>query len=389
MLAAAGPLLGTGLYLATVQAVGYREVVGESVATHIRPAGGILNILRAPARILVPGLLGLEQPTSRLGDAELLVSGVGLLAAVAWGWRSRHRPLIYGGLSLILGGYLLIYPFRSEGDPRWTLTIQRYHLFPSLGLVFVLAPALASGLRRFDGSGTSALRAATVAGIVPAASHLPALSRNAETYHFPDQGKTLAALDRVSGICREAGITRDQAMAFLPPIRPGWFPQDGPGVPLLVAPTARDARLDRRAAEAVLSSTLDAGEREALFGAMDVSGALRSEAAPGGGPGGATYRLTRVENLRPSADPDTYESTGGSAFAEFRSVATTSGRSPGADLLELPKAQSPGWVELWWAGDGEPWSETRSVKWRLDPASGGGSCRSARCPTGTRPARIG
>ena len=64
-----------------------------------------------------------------------------LVAALVWAWRSRQRPLILGGLLLIVGGYGLTYPFRTVHGPHWILEVQRYHLFPQLGLVLLLAPA--------------------------------------------------------------------------------------------------------------------------------------------------------------------------------------------------------------------------------------------------------
>ena len=57
----------------------------------------------------------------------------------------------------------------------------------------------------------------------------------ARAYHFPDQARTLKALDGLEGLCREYCITRRQALAALDPIRPRWFPHDSNALTMLAA----------------------------------------------------------------------------------------------------------------------------------------------------------
>ena len=367
LLVAVSPLLGTIIYLGSTEFLRYREVLRESVATNLNLREGFLNTFRAPVRLLIPGIFGMEQPESSFGNVELLVAGVSLLAILRWGRRSPHRTLIYGGLALILSGYFVTYPFRSGTDSRWVLSVQRYHLFPYLGILMLLSAAIAPQLRRFDARANTTLGVATVVAILFAATHYPSLKHAAKFYHFPSQGKTLAALDRLSDACRARGISRDQAMAFLAPIRPSWFPHDSLGIPSLIAPTVFDAYLDRSVTDSLMISTLTPDDREALFGTMDISKALRPSVRWNETISKSSYRLIRIWRLRSSGSPDRYESMSGKSFAEFHLAA----QSPLPDLvacrLDLPKVQCKGWMELWWSGADGAWSEIRSVRWKLEP----------------------
>ena len=45
-------------------------------------------------------------------------------------------------------------------------------------------------------------------------------------FRYPEQGRTLAALDRLAETCRARGITREQAIHALDPVLTRWFPYE-------------------------------------------------------------------------------------------------------------------------------------------------------------------
>ena len=192
------PMAGTLAYLGLCRAFRYQEVLAESLERNIDLTIGLASIARAPIDVLMPGLFGLGNMDHLLGGgADLLLAGVALVGTLGWARSSRHRPLILCGLMMMIGGYALTYCVRTVHGPHWILMVQRYHLFPQLGLVLVLAPALRPALARFDARAGLALRAATLVALGLLLVHRADLKSEAKLYRFPDQGATLSAMERL------------------------------------------------------------------------------------------------------------------------------------------------------------------------------------------------
>jgi hypothetical protein len=256
-----------------------------------------------------------------------------------------------------VGGYGLTYTVRSQFETRWVFLVQRYHLFPHLGLVLLLAPALGPWLRRLDArplrTGRGDGPGGRAAGGAPArdAGPGPALP-------LPGTGRTLAALERLAEICRGRRITRPQALAALDPIRTTWFPHDLNALAMLPetvpAPGLPDALV-----RPTLLAALTAAEREALCGGMDASPYVRPAATEPVARG----LLVGSSHVRPVRRPDRYVSSGRPAYLEFQMIpdGPPSGAGPGraGRALCVPAAGGP-----WRSGGRGPrrWSETRSVR---------------------------
>jgi hypothetical protein len=359
------PSAGTALYLIICSAFHYRDVLADSVRRNIDLRLGLSNVCRAPVVVLVPGLFGAPNLDPWLPDAlEIAVFAVGLIGVLAWAWRSPHRPLILGGLWLIVGGYGLTYGVRSHFEERWLFHVQRYHLFPHLGLVLLLAPALGPWLRRLDTRPMTGLAVATALAAVLLAAHRPEMRARARHCRFPEQRRTLAALERLAEICRHRWITRPQALAALDPIRTRWFPHDLNALAMLPETVEAPGMPDDRVRSTLLAS-LTASEREALCGGMDASPYLRpAEADPV-----AIGRLVGRFRVEPGGTPDRYVSPGRPAYLEFQMADAATPQDPGTGrgALALCLPTAGGALEVWWRGDVGGWSETRSVRWQAPP----------------------
>ena len=154
------PLSGTIVYLGLASQVRYHAILTQSVDRNLDIGTGLLCTLRAPIDVLASGLIGLENSDRWLGGSgDLVLGALLLMGTFAWGSRSPLRPLLIGGLALILGGYGLTYPIRNFFGPHWLMEVGRYHLFPQLGFVLVLVGASRPLLARFDRRPQSALLA--------------------------------------------------------------------------------------------------------------------------------------------------------------------------------------------------------------------------------------
>ena|SRR6516165_2224372 len=99
------------------------------------------------------------------------------------------------------------------------MEVQRYHLFPQLGFVLLLAGVSRLLLARFDARPRSAPLFAMVLASLLLSAHRPTMRLRARAYRFPDPARTLKALERLDLLCREHRITQDQALTALDPIR--------------------------------------------------------------------------------------------------------------------------------------------------------------------------
>lgn len=353
------PTCGSIAYLGLASVFRYRDVLSESVRKNVDLPLGLLSTARAPIDVLIPGLFGLGNIDNLLPPGvDLFAFAIAAIASIAWAFRSRQRPLILGGLLLILGGYGLTYPFRTVHGPHWILEVQRYHLFPQLGLVLLLAPAAAPFLKRFDARPVASLAIASGLAALLLWSHLPEMKARGRKFHFPDQPRTLAALERLDAICRAEGITRDQALAALDPVRTAWFPHEYNAL-MMLPPSVAAPRLPDDRVRPTLLAALAMPDREGLCGGLDASKHLRPNAdydeetpASVGRPVGSFRIVGSV-------------SKGGPAYREYL-LAPAKGP---AEALSLPIAVPGEDLEVWWADRRGRWSETRSIRLHADAAS--------------------
>ncbi len=200
----------------------------------------------------------------------------------------------------------------------------------------------------------------TCAALILLALHADNLTTLARFYRFPDQGRTLAALDRLTDVCRANGITRHQALRAFDPIRRKWFPADRPEIIGMIPETASVETMPDARVRPTILSALDPVDIEALCGGMDATPYLRpadddERSATTAGVLTAASGMSRV-------DGETYRSAGEGSFLEYRF------RSPdpaaraiqlAADTTRLRES-----ISVCWAGDDGRWTVMRSVRWR-------------------------
>jgi hypothetical protein len=372
---AAAPLIGSALNFAASSAWGYRRVLAASVRENLSLADGLLLAARAPASTLVPGLFGLTDvdlilpPWVAVGLTVLM-----LAAGLAWARVSPKRGAVLAGLALVAGGYAIIYPFRSFDGPYWGLRVARYHGFPELGLVLLVALAAAPGLRRLGLDARPLARGVFAVGLAAGllALHAGRFRELAGLYDFADQPRVLAVLERVAALGRERGITRDQLIARLDPVQTRWDPMEGFPVQRMIPPAARLARVPDAEVKPLVLASLSPLEREALCGGMDAGPYLRpapdvpaseSSTIAEGRPAGAL----RVAGDRP---PDLFRSEGWPSHLEYALIPTGSNSPLSARYLSVPAHDPNQGLEVWWSPAPGDWSPTRSVRWRPPDAPG-------------------
>jgi hypothetical protein len=358
------PLSGSLLYLIIAGGARYFLIIGTSVQQSSHHAEGLLCCLRAPADVLLPGLLGLTNADRWLGGgADLVLSTLLVLVCLFVSRRSSSGPLILGGLVAMLGGYAITYTVRDTFGPHWLMEVQRYHLFPEFGLVLILAAAVRGWLCRLDARPSAAILCATALALVLLAINRPLLTARVLSYNYPGQRETLRALDGLSRICREYGITRAQAMRALGPVRPSWFPVNDDALGML-ADSVKTPLLTAEEARRTLLSGLSLSDREALCGGMEVTPLLRP-ISPSQGDGSVDICRLVGESGFSALGPRSWLTRQRRAFLEFELNNPPIRPAPGpARWLCVPVSDAVKRIEVWW-GDGlGPWSEARSVHWR-------------------------
>lgn len=371
--AAAWPLAGTVLYLAIAASARYGETVARGLDRRVDLAVGALAAGRAVSNVLPLAAFGGKPAWARpLGWGDAALGGAAVLGLVLAAWRTGRWSLALAGLTLVAGGYALTYPFRYEGSSEWLLRVDRYHLFPHFGFVIWLAMLGALAARRWPGLRSAWLGPA--AALLLLAVNGRVMIDRLRFYDFPDQGRVLAALEELEEVCRAEGITREQALAALEPIRTSWLhpERNGTTALALLGPTVEAARVPDDGVRARLLARLDAGAREALWGGMDVTRYLVAE-RPDAAPTASAVEV-RSAGLRPIG-AGRYVGRGGSAFVEFAlapSDLPARGLRLGVSLPGAGETKLPP-VEVWWSDHGgDDWSETRRVTWRPAPGAASG-----------------
>ncbi len=357
------PVAGTLIYLALATFLRFHTVLAESVGRNGDICGGILGTVRAPIDVLIAGLFGLPNADSWLGPRlDLVIGAIFLVGILASSVRCRIQPLSLCGLALIVGGYALTLSVRNAFGAHWLLEVQRYHLFPQLGFVLVLAALARPILSRFDtGPGRSLLAATVIAGAILGVQYRP-MKLRARALVFPDQMATLQAIERLEIRCRDRGVTRAQVLSALDPVRRKWFPHEGSSVLCLLASPVESPRLDNKLVRSSLLSELALSEREALCGGLDAStytpvageSALSEIVTEGRIAAFAGFELRR---------PGAWKLTERAGYLEFEmNQAGQGGPSAVARELSIPIVGAGARLELWWTGAGSEWSECRSLR---------------------------
>ncbi len=347
------PPCGTAAYLLICERFQYRALVSASVRQGFDPAAALWATVVAPAAVLVPGLVGLPEQSGRV-DLSLLagVTVAGLVGCLAWASRSRDRPLILVGLAMIFGGYLSTFATRARpGDP-WVFEIQRYHLFPQIGLIALIAAAGSAGFRRLDrGRARGRLASAALAVLLLILQSSGMRRASDRAFRYPDQPRALVAATHLERACERRGVTLDQAVRAFEPARPPGFPRPWPFNPLLhLLPKGPDrSRIPDDLVRSILADDLSADDREAVFGGMEASRYL----APFDRPAGlAVVEARPVNPPRPGRSRDVVQ--------EF---AVDPAADPAGSLV-LQGFQGVGGVELWWSGEAGEWTPARSFRWK-------------------------
>ncbi|WP_435010397.1 hypothetical protein P12x_001661 [Tundrisphaera lichenicola] len=356
------PTIGTGLYWLVCSRFRYGELVSTSLGRNLDVEAALWATIRAPSLVLIPGLVGLPGQAGRFPD--WLAAGltlIGLASCLAWAARSRNRPLILGGLALILGGYFAVYATRARSGDLSVFMVQRYHLFPQLGIVVLIAAGSSWGLSRFAGKPLVGIASATALAGLLAFLHYPRMQSTAEwSFRFPDQPPRLEAAMRLEAKCSREGITMAQAMKALEPIRPRWAPQPWPFNPLLhlFGKGPELARLADEMVRPTLLASMSAEDREALFGGMEATRYRVGSSLWGERPTVSSARFVGSYRMGILGE-GRYKAQGWPCHLDF----TLESEASNALAISLPglKARRP--LEIWWSGRDEDWSPCRSVRW--------------------------
>ena len=353
------PLVGTATYLAVCERFHYRELVSASVRRSIEPAAAAWAALRAPCGVLLPGLIGLSDLTRTVpGFVLAAVTLLGLGASLAWAARGRFRGFVLVCLVLLLGGYGLTYATRARPGDFWIFQIQRYHLFPQIGLIGLLVAAASGLIRRLDAGPARGWIAVAVASGLLAVVQAPAMRRTSDrAYRYPDQPRALMASEHLAEVCRREGITLPQVMFALEPIRPPWFPNPSLVNPLinLLPPGPVVPRVANDRVRETLIAALSQEDLEGFFGGMEATRHARP----------ATSWPTFSDAIE--ARPIETRSPGDS-FRDFE----VNSLADDARALSLGGFGASSKLEVFWAGAGEAWSPSRSVRWDASKGSGSG-----------------
>lgn len=357
---------GTLVYLVAAAGAGHNKIVAASVERNLSLGSGLASVARAPWVRLVPGVLRLDGPALEDGLPTGLAGGLSLATLAGLVFLSRRSPrrgAVLASLAMIVGGYGLAYTIRADlsGGAEAMRRIQRYHLFPHAGLVLLLALGLDSLFRRGRAWKRVRPRLAPALAVVLLLVHLGRMRDFSRFYAFTGQPELLAALDLLAEQCRAEGITREQALAALSPLRVPWTPVEGLAPLRMLARCARSPGMSDHAAREWLDGEfLQRPKLLALHGGMDASSRVRDGRA-------ASHSDAPVLTAAP----------GGAWFREFRL------RDQEIEL-SLPRISPRQTLELWWADAGEKWSVVRSV-WLRAGAGADQSLPVAELPHWTAP----
>jgi hypothetical protein len=319
-LVAFAPVIGTVVYVAFYLGIRPTADVVSETGPSLTFENGFLASCRAPFEVLLPGLIGVRLDRAGVPlTLILLLSAVGIFGLLSWAWKSPARPLVVSGAGLIVGGYALTYLVRAHHGTYWLLQVQRYHLFPQAGLALLVTVALR---RRFSRADRRPLSRMCLLGALAAmliVGRSSALVELASSYHFPEQKPMLVAMERLDEIGRERGITRQQMLTALDPIRTRWYPHEDNALAMLPDPS-RVVKLAGASVRSVVLNELTLSEREALCGEMDASAYVRPTDDSGARPrqAAAVGKLVGASEWPPHADRSEAPALPGIGYVEYQ-----------------------------------------------------------------------
>jgi hypothetical protein len=149
------PILGTILSLTITLPLNGRRIMDlprvefqdpTTALQTLDPRAGLKSTLRAMVDDVVPGALGVGELTDKFGWGHLTTPEpwvwLALAALVAlgvwWWWAAGHRNLLLLGLGTIGASYLLTFTGRAYIPYEEMHHVQRYHLYPQLGLALFI-----------------------------------------------------------------------------------------------------------------------------------------------------------------------------------------------------------------------------------------------------------
>ncbi len=364
---ASTPLAGSLAYLGLMSLFRYHAVLISSSRRMLDLGNGLTCAARGPFYLVATSLLGVSDADRWMPwGVELTFFALALAAALVLARRSAWGRWVVVGLVLLLGGYVITFCFRTWlAGVGSTLRFSRYHLFPQLGLVLILATALRPWLARLDARPLAGLATSVALAAVLYAWNGPEIQERARWCHYPEQPATLAGLDRLGDVCRLRGITRAQAAAALDPVPVRWT-NPGGGIFGLLPDGVVAAAMPAEQIRATLLADLTPAERGAVFAGMDASAYLvrtedfAAQDAPRIG------RLMDTVRLRLAGGEGQFQALGRRASLNYEFPAA---QAP-PTALRLPRICASAAFQVWWTGPAGEWSSSRSV--RVSPHDAGG-----------------
>jgi hypothetical protein len=356
-------MAGTALYLAMASLFRYQDDISRSIKANGDLGTALVQAAAAPSYLVLRGFCGIFEPRKLLPTATLCIISLAASALVLLRYRrspeDERRWIRVVGV-MIAGGYGLIYCVRARLlGVETLLAVQRYHLFPCVGLTLLLSALFSTRLRRLDA------RPATGLGLAAALAFILVLV-NARVSHESlryfslqtDQRLAMRALDRLAAAACDLGLTRAQVLEAFDPIEPRWSFANGNILRMLPEtmdrPGPRSTPDDNRVK---LLGRLNPQDRSALLSCVNLTG--RMIASVDLPPKAERRPLEPVKSLRldPTARLGHYRSLGWPAFLEF-SLPDDARPPVGLEMSGL--SRSTAW-ELWWTAESTGWSPDRIV----------------------------
>jgi hypothetical protein len=226
-------LAGTGLYLAvalprTAKAILHTAHYGDKSAVEaFQPLFGLVSTCRSVVDNLFLGVFGVGGFPWSVPLPLVPIILIGLVALAGWWWRPalrgggpsaglRFMPL---GLALIVLPYWLVYSARADWGyegKMTTLTWNRYHLLPQLGLALLVCGAMPARRPALAPQGRLTRPQARMVAILIGLCFLVQLPRGVASFlDLPGQQAVLQRIERVDALCREHHISARAAREAL------------------------------------------------------------------------------------------------------------------------------------------------------------------------------
>jgi hypothetical protein len=360
-------VLGTLANVVIASASHQQTIVAQSVRTHMDVSGGLARVVEAPIYLVLTGYARVPEAHRVVpiaGAAAFLVAALALIGVKAARSPADDRRWLAIAILLILFGYAMVYCFRTFSvPPDALLTVQRYHLFPCVGLVLLLAAWAAPRLRRLDRRPIAGPALVLALGMVLVAVNWPSMrQRRIFSRLHTGQRPVLAMIDHLADAARTRGLTRDQVILAFEPLEPRWAPVGWNILRMMPEVSApRGSGLATSEVRAALQQALSHRDRALLFADANVTGLLQPGASWDPSAESAQGQLVRLLRVHPLGRPNLYAADGWPCYLEF----TFPAEGPSPRALSLPRLPARKTVELWWA-EGERWSSDRRVVVRID-----------------------